>query len=261
MTVGGLDDQELPHNVIAFNRGPGVLVQNGALFATVRQNSIFANEGPGIESPATTVTAAITSVAEVVNGTTTVTGTIEGLANRAYDLEFFSSEECDPSGFGQGRYFLASSGDEVETDDSGAAAFSATLLGLVLPEAHFFTLTATDRPEDRDLGVLELRLGGFRTRGKTDIPATSSAPAGRADPGKRQERHRRAEIGTGPDQSPGLEQIRPARRPHSRSRSARSSTRPTAGSRSPPSMRTASSRARTSTKAASRSPRRPAERW
>ena len=62
VTVGGLDDQELPHNVIAFNRGPGVLVQNGALFATVRQNSIFANEGPGIESPATTVTAAITSV-------------------------------------------------------------------------------------------------------------------------------------------------------------------------------------------------------
>ena len=177
VTVGGLDDQELPHNVVAFNRGPGVLVQNGALFATVRQNSIFANEGPGIESPATTVTAAITSVAEVVNGTTTVTGTIEGLPNRAYDLEFFSSEECDPSGFGQGRYFLASTGDEVETDDSGAAAFSATLLGLVLPEAHFFTLTATDVPKTGDLGVLELRLGGFRTGGKTDIPATSSAPA------------------------------------------------------------------------------------
>ena len=147
VTVGGLDDQELPHNVVAFNRGPGVLVQNGALFATVRQNSIFANEGLGIESPATTVTAAITSIGEVVNGTTTVTGTIEGLPSRAYDLEFFSSEECDPSGFGQGRYLLASSGDEVETDDSGAAGFSATLLGLVLPEAHFFTLTATDVPK------------------------------------------------------------------------------------------------------------------
>ena len=147
VTVGGLDDQELPHNVVAFNRGPGVLVQNGALFATVRQNSIFANEGLGIESPATTVTAAITSIGEVVNGTTTVTGTIEGLPSRAYDLEFFSSEECDPSGFGQGRYLLASSGDEVETDDSGAAGFSATLLGLVLPEAHLFTLTATDVPK------------------------------------------------------------------------------------------------------------------
>lgn len=147
VTVGGLDDQELPHNVIAFNRGPGVLVQNGALFATVRQNSIFANEGLGIESPATTVTAAITSVAEVVNGTTSVTGTIEGLANRAYDLEFFSSEECDPSGFGQGRYFLASTGDEVETDASSFAEFKSTLLGLVLPESHFFTMTATDRPK------------------------------------------------------------------------------------------------------------------
>ena len=147
LTVGGIDDLGLPHNVIAFNRGPGVVVESGAMFATVRQNSIFANEGLGIESPASTVTAEISSVGEIVNGTTTVIGTVQGLPNRAYDLEFFSSEACDPSGFGEGRYFVGSSGDEVETDASGSAGFSATLLALVLPAAHFFTLTATDGPK------------------------------------------------------------------------------------------------------------------
>jgi CSLREA domain-containing protein len=147
LTVGGIDDLSLPHNVIAFNRGPGVVVESGATFATIRANSIYSNQGRGIESPASTVTAEITSVAEVVNGTTTVTGTVQGVPNRGYDLEFFSSEACDPSGFGEGRFFLASTGDEIETDASGSADFSASLLGLVMPASHFFTLTATDVPK------------------------------------------------------------------------------------------------------------------
>jgi hypothetical protein len=142
--VGGTDLAGLPHNVVAFNRGPGVLIGDDANFTTVRQNSIHSNKGLGIERESGTLAPVITSVGEIVNGTTTVTGTLQGAANTEYDLEFFSSEACDPSGFGEGRYFVGSTGDEVETDGSGHAEFSSTLLALVLPAAHFFTLTATD---------------------------------------------------------------------------------------------------------------------
>jgi CSLREA domain-containing protein len=142
--VGGTDLAGLPHNVIAFNRGPGVLLGDDANFTTVRQNSIHSNTGLGIERESGTLFAEIASVAEIVNGTTTVTGTVHGVANTEYELEFFSSEACDPSGFGEGRYFVGSIGDEIETDGSGQGEFSATLLALVLPAAHFFTLTATD---------------------------------------------------------------------------------------------------------------------
>ncbi len=142
--VGGTDDMALPHNIIAFNRGPGVLVESGATFTTIRENSIHSNEGLGIESAASTVTPEISTVATIVNGTTTVTGTLEGAPSTKYDLEFFANEECDPSGFGEGQYFVGSVGDEIETDNAGSAAFSSTLLALVLPAAHFFTTTATD---------------------------------------------------------------------------------------------------------------------
>jgi hypothetical protein len=149
VTVGGTDDLGRPHNVIAFNRGPGVAVEGGASFATIRENSIHSNQGLGIESPSSTAVATIASVAQIVSGTTTVTGTVDGAPNTEYDLEFFSNEECDPSGFGEGRYFVGSTGDQVKTDGSGSAAFSSTLLALVLRAAHFFTMTATDATKTR----------------------------------------------------------------------------------------------------------------
>lgn len=142
--IGGTDVGGLPHNVVAFNRGPGVLVGNGAEFTTIRENSIHSNEGLGIESLGSTVTAEISSGGEIVNGTTTVTGTVHGSPNTEYELEFFANEACDPSGFGEGRYFASSDGDEVTTDGAGQAQFSATLLGLDVPAANSITATATE---------------------------------------------------------------------------------------------------------------------
>jgi hypothetical protein len=144
INIGGIDDMALPHNVIAFNSGPGVLVQTGAKLTTIRENSIHSNSGLGIDLESGSVTPQISSIATVVKGTTTVAGTVTGAPNTEYILEFFASEECDPSGFGEGQFFTASTDDEVKTDGSGTAEFSSTLLGLVLPKAHFFTLTATD---------------------------------------------------------------------------------------------------------------------
>ncbi len=144
VTIGGIDIGALPHNVIAFNRGPGVYVGDDAALTTIRQNSIHSNDGLGIERVPSFVIPEIESVAEITAGTTTVIGALDAAPNTEYDLEFFANEECDPSGFGEGRYFVGSFGDEVETDDTGSAGFTSTLLALTLPAAHFFTATATD---------------------------------------------------------------------------------------------------------------------
>jgi CSLREA domain-containing protein len=42
------------------------------------------------------------------NGNVTLSGTLDSVANTMFRLEFFSNEQCDPSGFGQGQHFLGS---------------------------------------------------------------------------------------------------------------------------------------------------------
>jgi hypothetical protein len=142
--IGGTDIGQLPHNVVAFNIGPGVLIGDDARLTTVRENSIHSNTGLGIERESGTLVAEITSVGEIVNGTATVTGAVHGVANTEYELEFFSNEECDPSGFGEGQHFVAADGNEVVTNDSGLGQFSFKLLSLVLPGSRSFTATATE---------------------------------------------------------------------------------------------------------------------
>lgn len=142
--IGGTDIGGLPHNVVAYNIGPGVLLGDDARFTTVRENSIHSNTGLGIERESGTVFAEIASVGAIVSGTTTVIGAVHGIANTEYQLDFFANEECDPSGFGEGQYFVAGDGSEVLTNDSGVGQFSIKLLALVLPAARSFTATATE---------------------------------------------------------------------------------------------------------------------
>jgi hypothetical protein len=138
VTIGGFSDLEL-HNTIAFNAGPGVSVDPAAQFVAIRKNSIHSNSGPGIESDS--APPELDSIDPVISGVTTVRGTLEGPPNTNHELEFFANDACE-SGVGEGRYFVASAEDEVETDATGVAEFEATLLALVLP-ARFFTATAT----------------------------------------------------------------------------------------------------------------------
>ena len=59
----------------------------------------------------------------------------------SYTLELFANDSCDPSGFGEGKYYLGTW--DVATDSSGNGSFVATLPTLVPAGATVFTALAT----------------------------------------------------------------------------------------------------------------------
>jgi hypothetical protein len=130
-------------NTIAFNSGPGVVVDTGTGNA-IRQNAIFANGGPGIQlinggnhvQPAPVLQSASSD-----RGVTTVSGTLTAAPNTTFVVELFTNTVCDPTGFGQGEQFFASL--TVTTGASGTAAFTLTVAVSVDP-GRFVTATATD---------------------------------------------------------------------------------------------------------------------
>jgi CSLREA domain-containing protein len=124
-------------NLIAFNTGSfggtGVLIDSVSSGNAVRANSIFSNGGPGINSnglqSAPTITSSTTGA--IITGSlsggltitpvTTLIGTVNGIANSTVALDFFDSEACDPSGFGEGQRFVGTV--STATDSSGQGAF------------------------------------------------------------------------------------------------------------------------------------------
>jgi hypothetical protein len=56
---------------------------------------------------------------------TRVVGSLNSLANSTFTLDFYANASADPSGFGQGQYYLGSA--TVTTDASGHATFDTTL--------------------------------------------------------------------------------------------------------------------------------------
>ena len=70
----------------------------------------------------------------------TLSGTLDSVASTMFRLEFFSSQSCDPSGFGEGQAFLGST--TVTTDGSCNASFGPLMFSL--PTGHtVVTATAT----------------------------------------------------------------------------------------------------------------------
>jgi titin len=130
-------------NTIRFNNGAGVVVDatDGATqLNSIMGNSIDDNDGLGIslvagandEQPAPEITSVDTFI------DTTIEGTLDTLASSTgYTIELFSSPDCDPSGFGEGRTFVGSV--DVSTDGSGHASFSKAVPQLT----HGLSVTAT----------------------------------------------------------------------------------------------------------------------
>lgn len=151
-------------NVIAHNAAAGVGVFFGSgpcIKKGIISNSIFANGGLGIDlgddgvtpnDPGDPDTGAntlqnfpvLTSVT-TSDGNTTIEGTLNSTADTSFYLEFFASEEADPSGFGEGQTFLGST--NVTTDSVGDAAFTAVLPVLPPPGQIFISSTASDNAE------------------------------------------------------------------------------------------------------------------
>jgi uncharacterized repeat protein (TIGR01451 family)/CSLREA domain-containing protein len=145
-------------NVVAFNDGDGVRVDgNNGTGNAILSNSIFSNGGLGINlgndavtpndnmdpdtGPNTLQNYPVLSSVSRSGGTTTVIGTFNSTPNTTFILQFFSSPEPDPSGFGEGRTYLGQM--SVATDGNGnAPPFTFTT-----PNAsagQFVTATATN---------------------------------------------------------------------------------------------------------------------
>jgi len=143
-------------NRIAFNNEQGVLIYEGDGNA-ILSNSIHANTSLGIGLGDDGVTAndsfdadsgpnrlqnfpVITS-AKSKNKEMDVQGTLLSAPNTNFRLEFFSSNTCDPSGYGEGETYLGYT--QVRTNIVGRATFKITLQ-MPLTKGRFITATATD---------------------------------------------------------------------------------------------------------------------
>ena len=147
--IGGINTGE--GNLIGFNGANGVAVGSGSQSNAIRRNEIFENGALGIDEGVVGVTAndtpdsdgvqnfpVITS-ARTLGGSTRIIGTLSSGGDTDYALDFFSSPFADPSGYGEGRFFIAS--QTVTTDSAGNATFNFTVP--VVPTGSFITATAT----------------------------------------------------------------------------------------------------------------------
>lgn len=72
---------------------------------------------------------------------TTVQGSLHSTPQSLFQVEFFRSEDCDTSGFGEGQFFLGSL--TVATDQNGDKAFSITFPEAVPAATPWITATAS----------------------------------------------------------------------------------------------------------------------
>ena len=147
-------------NLIAFNSGSGVFVEDNSINNAILGNSIYShlnqigidlyngalgvtpNDGGDADTGANNLQnfPAITSVIST-GGSTTIQGTLNSAVSKQFRIELFSNDACDPTGFGEGQNYLGFT--NVTTNASGQGSFTFTV-----PSANvvggFFTATATD---------------------------------------------------------------------------------------------------------------------
>ena len=125
-------------NVIAYNAGDGVRVLDGA-GNLVRLNSFYDNGGLAVDLGGDGVTPNDPGDADgspnsfqnfpellAVNSLTgNATGTLDSVTSTEFQIDFYTSATCDPSGFGESRTSLG--GVTVTTNASGTVTFTANL--------------------------------------------------------------------------------------------------------------------------------------
>ncbi len=127
-------------NVIAFANGAGVAVtDNGTTNNTIRGNSIFSNGGLGIDlnddgvtlnnpvgtpGPNNLQNFPVLTNAYGLGGSTVVMGKLNSAASQPFFIDVYRNLAADPSGYGQGQYYLGTV--SVTTDGSGNASFVFT---------------------------------------------------------------------------------------------------------------------------------------
>lgn len=155
--IGGIESEA--SNKIAFNGGPGITL-TGGVGNVIRGNSIFSNNGLGIDLTVNSVTGVtpndatdadtgpnnlqnfpvITGVLSSANSTT-IQGSLKSIPLTTFQIDFYSNAAVDPSGNGEGAQFFNSA--SVTTDANGDATINATF-PVGLPSGRVITSTATD---------------------------------------------------------------------------------------------------------------------
>ncbi len=143
-------------STVAFNAGAGILVWSGVA-NLILGNSVHSNGGLGIDLGADGVTPndpgdgdtgannlqnfpVLTSVSSG-GGITSVQGELNSTPNSAFTLQFFSSAQSDPTGYGEGESFIGET--SVTTDGNGTALYAVSFPGDV-PLGYVVSGTATD---------------------------------------------------------------------------------------------------------------------
>lgn len=183
--IGGTGPGET--NIIAHNgtlspNYSGVRIGNTGLRNTIRGNRIYSNSQLGIDlrwpdgvninddgDPDTGGNnlqnyPIITFAQAYANGTTVIQGTLNSNPNTTFNLDFYYSSEADPSGHGEGEYYLGEA--TVTTNGDGDAAFDATLPATIPPN-QFVTATATHADGSTSEFSLALAAGGV-----LDVPVS-----------------------------------------------------------------------------------------
>jgi CSLREA domain-containing protein len=151
---------EMYRNRIAGN-ARGVFIEGAAATGNaVRLTNIRSNEGLGIDlAPAGFTPNDLGDTDTGANGLqnyptvisalnddrqgTYLSGTLHARPFTTYEVGAYVSENCDPSGNGEGVRFLQGSSGH-RTDSNGNVGFSSILFNFQIPLGHYITLTATD---------------------------------------------------------------------------------------------------------------------
>ena len=153
-TIGGTQSEAA--NKIAFNSGAGITISVGQGNA-IRGNSIFSNNGLGIDLGANGVTANDLNDSDtgpnnlqnfpVISGvlstssSTTIQGSLNSFPNTTFQIDFYSNAAVDPSGNGEGAQFFERT--SITTDGNGNATINVTF-PIALASGRVITATATD---------------------------------------------------------------------------------------------------------------------
>ena len=147
-------------NLIAFNNGAGVSVDDTSINNAILGNSIYSHLnqiGIDLYTGALGVTPndvgdgdtganslqnfpVITAVIST-GGTTTIQGTLDSAVSKQFRIELFSNDACDPTGFGEGQNFLGFANVTTNASGQGSFTFNVPTANVV---GGFFTATSTD---------------------------------------------------------------------------------------------------------------------
>lgn len=94
--------------------------------------------------------------AESSGGVVTIDGRLESRRSRLYEVDFYSNDALDLSGFGEGKNYIGST--TVDTNAIGPAEFSASF-SVAIADGRFITATATDEHGNTSEFSARVRVG------------------------------------------------------------------------------------------------------